>query len=67
MGPTRKQSAAGARRMEASASIDGLGGTFIELPTRENQNGRMALECSSKKFGSLYPEIDTAVLNCGNR
>ena len=38
-----------------------------QLPAWENQYSGMAVECSSKKFGSLDSEIDTAILNCGNR
>ena len=37
------------------------------LPSRKNQNGRMAAQRIRQYFGAFDTEIDPAVLNRGNR
>ncbi len=36
---------------------------IFQLPSRENKNGRVALECSCKDFCSLDAETDSVVLD----
>jgi len=59
--PHQRQSARVAGTLPDCMRLCGI--FMMNVPTRKNQYGRVALECNSELFGAFYTEVNSIIFN----